>query len=79
MHLKKKPSRLYNPEANYKFEKWLPDHVIRNITEDIFGNMKIYGGERRRYGGAGRRSSQVLFKLAVANYVPQPVKYEAAL
>jgi len=41
--------------------------------------MKIYGGERRRYGGAGRRSSQVLFKLAVANYVPQPVKYEAAL
>ena len=22
----------------------------------IFGNMKIYGGERRSYGGAGRSS-----------------------
>jgi len=30
---------------------------------DIFGNTKIYGGERRRYGGAGRSSLLFLNKF----------------
>ena len=55
---------LCNPESNYTFEKWLPDYVIRNIVKGQFGNLEIYGGERRRYGGARRNSPS----LYVQNY-----------
>jgi len=33
-----------------------PTSIIQNIIEEIFGNSKICGGERRRYGGTGRNS-----------------------
>ena len=33
-------SRLCNPEANYKFEKRLPDYVIRNITNGYIWKYK---------------------------------------
>jgi len=57
-------SELCNPVANYKFEKWLPDYVIQNIIKEIFGNLKTYGGERRRYGGAGRNSPWTVALMA---------------
>jgi len=33
-------SGLCNPIANYKFEKWLPDYVIRNTIKGHF--LKIW-------------------------------------